>query len=425
MRRAGLLALVALALLLAPSASAHAAPTASSHYLPQIGDSIVFQEYTNLSGGYGNYSGSTVTNETTGYLNITTTPANLTDKVTYVYFGTVRVNGSAPTAWGAKGSFTFSARTYRYVRGTDDQVGLGGSGEWFYTNSSASVGSSFTALDYELTVRSTSTPFGLHHGSSGYVDAIYAVSNGTYTYGNFTAAFVWQTYYDPSTGYLLGYVYTEQDLDGRGDGFVYTNVLHDTETSFTPAPAHAPSTYSVVIDEVGLGTSPSWTLVFDGTTYSESAPTVAFPGVANGTYLYGARAAGYSTNAPYGWVLVAGRNAEGAVAFTANPSSGSNPWLLYAVVGVVLLVIVVLLVYLALRHRRSGPRLPRHAGAGQVSYAPLPPGAPPPPISLSPGDQPRIQQVVVKEVVKVNCRYCGSLIDSTAEKCPFCGATRS
>jgi rubrerythrin len=44
---------------------------------------------------------------------------------------------------------------------------------------------------------------------------------------------------------------------------------------------------------------------------------------------------------------------------------------------------------------------------------------------LTPSGQPAVQQIIIKETVKVNCRYCGSLIDSTAETCPFCGATRS
>ncbi len=35
------------------------------------------------------------------------------------------------------------------------------------------------------------------------------------------------------------------------------------------------------------------------------------------------------------------------------------------------------------------------------------------------------EQVVIKEIVKVKCQYCGALIDSTVEKCPFCGAPRT
>ncbi|TMI68503.1 zinc-ribbon domain-containing protein [Candidatus Bathyarchaeota archaeon] len=32
---------------------------------------------------------------------------------------------------------------------------------------------------------------------------------------------------------------------------------------------------------------------------------------------------------------------------------------------------------------------------------------------------------MIKEVVKVKCKYCGALIDSTVQACPFCGAPRT
>jgi hypothetical protein len=34
------------------------------------------------------------------------------------------------------------------------------------------------------------------------------------------------------------------------------------------------------------------------------------------------------------------------------------------------------------------------------------------------------KQVVVKEIVKVRCQYCGQLFDSTLDKCPYCGGKR-
>lgn len=40
-------------------------------------------------------------------------------------------------------------------------------------------------------------------------------------------------------------------------------------------------------------------------------------------------------------------------------------------------------------------------------------------------EQKETEQVVIKEIVKVKCQYCGALIDSTVDKCPFCGAPRS
>jgi hypothetical protein len=32
-----------------------------------------------------------------------------------------------------------------------------------------------------------------------------------------------------------------------------------------------------------------------------------------------------------------------------------------------------------------------------------------------------VREVVIKEVVRIPCRYCGSLIENTARKCPDCG----
>ena len=32
-----------------------------------------------------------------------------------------------------------------------------------------------------------------------------------------------------------------------------------------------------------------------------------------------------------------------------------------------------------------------------------------------------VQQVVVREIVKIPCRFCGSLIENTQTRCPFCG----
>jgi hypothetical protein len=109
----------------------------------------------------------------------------------------------------------------------------------------------------------------------------------------------------------------------------------------------------------------------------------------------------------------------------ASSSGGSdNLWLTLGVILAVVVVIVVVIFVLAARSRRRHP-LPKHSGTGQVSYVPPPPGPPPPGIHLTPSGQPAVQQIVIKETVKVNCRFCGALIDSTVDKCPFCGAPRN
>jgi hypothetical protein len=90
----------------------------------------------------------------------------------------------------------------------------------------------------------------------------------------------------------------------------------------------------------------------------------------------------------------------------------------YIAALVLLLVVVVILIYAF--SRRSGRTLPEHPSQHQYP----PPGPPPEDIDLTP-KQPPVQQIVIKEIVKVKCQYCGALIDSTAEVCPICGAPRT
>jgi hypothetical protein len=85
---------------------------------------------------------------------------------------------------------------------------------------------------------------------------------------------------------------------------------------------------------------------------------------------------------------------------------------------IVVIIIIIVLIYAF--SRRSRNTIPQHPYQQQ----PPPPGPPPENIDLTP-KQPPVQQIVIKEVVKVKCRYCGALIDSTAEICPICGAPRT
>jgi hypothetical protein len=84
---------------------------------------------------------------------------------------------------------------------------------------------------------------------------------------------------------------------------------------------------------------------------------------------------------------------------------------------VLVIVIIAIIIYAFSRRRKT---LPKHPSQQQ---RPLP-GPPPKDIDLTP-KQPPVQQIVIKEVVKVKCLYCGALIDSTAQVCPICGAPRT
>lgn len=118
---------------------------------------------------------------------------------------------------------------------------------------------------------------------------------------------------------------------------------------------------------------------------------------------------------------------------SAPPGGGGGSGLsaeeTFALVGVAVLVLVLVIVVAVVvlarranRGSRAGGTLPRHSSG----EAPPPPGAAwtPPPIDLIPRDQP-VPQVVLRETVKVPCRFCGTLVDSTATACPKCGAPRT
>ena len=60
-------------------------------------------------------------------------------------------------------------------------------------------------------------------------------------YGQFSATYTWKAYFDPSTGYIVGYEYVEHDTDPSGDGFTWTENLYVTSTSYSLTAAVAGS----------------------------------------------------------------------------------------------------------------------------------------------------------------------------------------
>jgi hypothetical protein len=96
------------------------------------------------------------------------------------------------------------------------------------------------------------------------------------------------------------------------------------------------------------------------------------------------------------------------------------PYIGYLVALVVVLFIIVIAVNVAMQRRRKDS-LPEHP------YAPsAPPSAPSPTpweSKIDLGSKPP-QEVVIRDVAKVNCKYCGTLIPTTADRCPYCGGPR-
>jgi hypothetical protein len=343
MNRRWILLALPLLLLVVPASAA-----TGGHYLPQAGDRFHYAETTFLKGGAGNYTGYSESTYLNGTLGVTAIASNGTESASYQNAGEWSNSTGASQAVNAAGTFTFSALTFHYVEGTDNQTGYSNPFVWFYMNNSLGVGGTFFILNTPMTVDATAESYTVSGPLAGSYATIAAQGSGTFqrndVYGVFTAAYTWQEYFDPSTGYIVGYLYTEHDTDPAGDGFTITDQLHVTSTTYPLTPAAAP-------------------------------PPPA-------------------TTAP------------------------TTPWLLIGIVVAVLIGVVVVAVLL--RSSRRTPRLPTHSGGGSPGYGPAPP-----PIHLLPSQQPPVPQVVLRETVKVNCRYCGTLIDSTATVCPNCGAPRT
>jgi hypothetical protein len=320
-------------------------------YVPHQGDYFSYYEVQNLGSGTGDYSGYTEQTIINGTEAINGVTANGTVSAYYSYsYDFSNSSGSTETG-GSSGNFTFSSNNFLYINGTDDQTGYVNPTVWFCMDNSIPEGGTFTLLNTLMTVKSTNYSYFLPSQNRS-VYAIYAQGKSSYerndVYGQFTATYTWDTYFDPSSGYIVGYDYAEHDTNPSGTGFTYTENLYINSASY---------------------------------------PLITAP--------------------------------------TASPNGSSDLMkdALYMAAIVIIIAIILIIIYAASRRRR---RLPKHPAQQPVYTPPSEPPPPPPPqdINLTP-KQPPVQQIVIKEVVKVKCRYCGALIDSTAEKCPFCGAPRS
>jgi len=317
-------------------------------YAPHQGDYFSYYETQTLGNGAGDYSGYTeqATINGTETVNGINPDGNVSAYYSYNSYWSSSTGGTETNS--SSGNFTFSPVTLLYVNGTDDQTGYVNPTVWFCMDNSLPEGGSFYLLNTLMTVVNKNYSYYLP-SRNGNVYAIFTQGNSNYQrndeYGQFTATYTWKAYFDPLSGYIIGYNYVEQDTNPSGTGFTYTENLYINSASYP------------------LTTAPA-----------------------------------------------------------SNPTGGNlnlTQYAGYIAAAIIIVAIIAIIAYAASRRRR----LPKHPS--QQVYTP--PSAPPPPpqdIDLTP-KQPSVQQVVIKEVVKVKCRYCGALIDSTAEKCPFCGAPRT
>jgi len=332
-----------------------------SAYTPQRGDYFEFSQTITVNNGQGSYTGYTDQTQITGMEQMNSVSGR---SVSAFYSNSYQYssNQGSSTSSSSSGNYTWSSSSFTYVNGTDDQVGYSiPTYVWFAMNSSLSVGGTFYVLNTQFTVMSKNYSLQLPTEGNKYVQTIQAKGIGQYqrndAYGLFTASYTWYAYFDPSTGYIVGYNYVEQDngqYQGQNGSFTYTDTLYVTSTRYELTLASAPSTSSST-----------------------------------------------ATNAGTGLMEL-------------------TPYLGYLVALVVVLFIIVIAVYAATRRRRRDS-LPKHPPTPYTP--PSAPSSTPWESRIDLGSKPP-QQVVRRDVAKVNCKYCGTLIPTTADRCPYCGGPR-
>jgi hypothetical protein len=207
--------------------------TASIAYTPKVGDHFSFYEVENVGNGTGDYVGYTDQTIVNGTELVTGTIENGVVPVDYSFVWTFSNNTGGTSSGKLSGNFTFSSLTFLYVKGTDNQTGPY---VWFCMNNSIPNGGTFYLLNTEMTVMSKDYSYFLPSENEN-VTAIYAQGSSSFqrndVYGQFNAAYTWKAYFDPTSGYIIGYHYTEQDTNNTGNGFTYTDNLYINSASYS------------------------------------------------------------------------------------------------------------------------------------------------------------------------------------------------
>jgi hypothetical protein len=104
-------------------------------------------------------------------------------------------------------------------------------------NNSLPDGGTFYLLNTLMTVMSKDYSYSLASRNEN-VETIFAQGNSSYerndVYGQFYATYTWKAYFDPNSGYIVGYDYTEQDTNNTvGDGFTFTDTLYINSASYS------------------------------------------------------------------------------------------------------------------------------------------------------------------------------------------------
>lgn len=207
--------------------------TASIAYTPKVGDHFSFYEVENVGKGTGDYAGYTDQTIVNGTEVVNGTIESGIVPVTYSFVWTFSNNTGGTNSGKLSGNFTFSSLAFLYVKGTDNQTG---SYVWFCMNNLIPNGGTFYLLNTEMTAMSKDYSYSLPSANEN-VEAIYAQGSSSYqrndVYGQFNAAYTWKAYFDPTSGYIIGYDYTEQDTNASGNGFTLTDILYINSASYS------------------------------------------------------------------------------------------------------------------------------------------------------------------------------------------------
>jgi hypothetical protein len=198
-----------------------------------------YHEVETVANGTGSYAGYTDQSVVTGGEHMNGVSGS-TVSANYSYSYSFSDNQGSSTASSVSGSYTWSDSTFLYLTGTDNEQGYINPTVWFAMNSALPIGGTFVLLDTQMTMVSKNYTYYLPTENQD-VTTIFAQGSGSYigspednAYGNFTAQYTWNVYFDPITGYIVGYHYVEQDVspNGNGTGFGYTDDLYVTSTSY-------------------------------------------------------------------------------------------------------------------------------------------------------------------------------------------------
>ena len=332
----------------------------ASAYAPQKGDSFHYSETTTVNNGKGVYTGYTDQLDTTGAEQMNSVSGSVVS-ASYSYSYKYSNNQGSSTSTSSSGDYTWSLSNFTYVNGTDAQLGFGG----IPYSKPLYV---WFAMNNSLSV-----------GSTFYVlNTQFTVLSKNYSLFLPTQNKYVQTIQTEGTGQYQ-----------RNDSYGIFTASYTWYEYFDPATGYIAG-YNYVEQDNGQ---------YQGQT---------------GSFTYTDDL--YVTSTSYSLTPASATTTITTTSTTQQGAAGGIPYLGYILVALGTALIVGVVAYAATRRRRRS--LPKHP------YTP--PSSPPPtpfPSKIDLGSKPP-DQVVIREVAKVNCKYCGTLIPTTADRCPYCGGPR-